>query len=87
MLIIGCDYHPSWQQICWLDTGGWGTLSTRSQHLSYFSPRCQRVPQPFAGLAKGASFDDWEERNRPYPPYPRMPFFHSRSKMERAIRS
>ena len=21
MMMIGCDYHPSWQQICWLDTG------------------------------------------------------------------
>ena len=20
MMVIGCDYHPSWQQICWLDT-------------------------------------------------------------------
>jgi len=20
MMIIGGDYHPSWQQICWLDT-------------------------------------------------------------------
>jgi hypothetical protein len=20
MLLIGCDYHPSWQQICWFDT-------------------------------------------------------------------
>jgi hypothetical protein len=20
MMIIGCDYHPSWQQICWMDT-------------------------------------------------------------------
>lgn len=20
MLIIGCDYHPSWQQICWVNT-------------------------------------------------------------------
>jgi transposase len=20
MLIIGCDFHPSWQQIAWLDT-------------------------------------------------------------------
>ena len=20
MLIIGSDYHPSWQQICWMDT-------------------------------------------------------------------
>jgi transposase len=21
MLIIGCDFHPSWQQVAWLDTG------------------------------------------------------------------
>jgi len=20
MMIIGCDYHPSWQQVCWLDS-------------------------------------------------------------------
>jgi transposase len=20
MLIIGCDFHPSWEQVCWLDT-------------------------------------------------------------------
>ena len=20
MIVIGVDYHPSWQQICWLDT-------------------------------------------------------------------
>ena len=20
MMIIGCDFHPSWQQIAWLDT-------------------------------------------------------------------
>jgi transposase len=20
-MIIGCDYHPSWQLICWVDTG------------------------------------------------------------------
>lgn len=20
MMIIGCDYHPSWQQICWVET-------------------------------------------------------------------
>jgi transposase len=19
-MIIGCDFHPSWQQVCWLDT-------------------------------------------------------------------
>ena len=20
MIVIGCDFHPSWQQLCWLDT-------------------------------------------------------------------
>src|SRR5439155_19246889 len=20
MMVIGCDFHPSWQQVCWLDT-------------------------------------------------------------------
>src|SRR5712692_3014424 len=20
MILIGCDFHPSWQQVCWLDT-------------------------------------------------------------------
>ncbi len=20
MLIIGCDFHPSWEQVAWLDT-------------------------------------------------------------------
>ena len=20
MMIIGCDFHPSWQQVTWLDT-------------------------------------------------------------------
>jgi hypothetical protein len=26
MMIIGCDFHPSWQQVSWLDseTGDWG---------------------------------------------------------------
>lgn len=21
MVLIGCDFHPSWQQVCWVDTG------------------------------------------------------------------
>ena len=20
MMLIGCDFHPSWQQVCWVDT-------------------------------------------------------------------
>jgi hypothetical protein len=28
MRIIGCDYHPSWQQVCWMEitTGETGEL-------------------------------------------------------------
>jgi transposase len=25
MMLIGCDYHPSWQQISWVDTATWET--------------------------------------------------------------
>ena len=32
MLIIGCDYHPSWQQICWLDTETGETGERRLEH-------------------------------------------------------
>ena len=20
MMIVGCDFHPSWEQVCWVDT-------------------------------------------------------------------
>ena len=30
MMIIGCDFHPSWQQVAWLDTE---TGETREQQL------------------------------------------------------
>ena len=34
MMIIGCDYHPSWQQICWLDTETGETEERRLEHAS-----------------------------------------------------
>lgn len=34
MLIIGCDYHPSWQQVCWLDTETGETQEGKLEHAS-----------------------------------------------------
>ena len=34
MLIIGCDYHPSWQQVCWVDTGSGETAEQKLEHMS-----------------------------------------------------
>lgn len=34
MLIIGCDYHPSWQQVCWLDTETGETQERELEHGS-----------------------------------------------------
>jgi len=33
-MIIGCDYHPSWQQICWLDTATGETEEKKLEHAS-----------------------------------------------------
>jgi transposase len=32
MRIIGCDYHPSWQQVCWLETTTGETGETKLEH-------------------------------------------------------
>src|SRR5260221_7869844 len=34
MMIIGCDYHPSWQQICWFDTATGETGELKLEHAS-----------------------------------------------------
>ena len=34
MIIIGCDYHPSWQQICWVDTETGETGERKLEHAS-----------------------------------------------------
>jgi transposase len=47
MMIIGCDYHPSWQQICWLDTATGETAETKLEHTSGEAERFyQQVPGP-----------------------------------------
>lgn len=39
MRIIGCDYHPSWQQVCWLETT---TGETGEQKLEHASGEAER---------------------------------------------
>jgi transposase len=34
MMLIGCDYHPSWQQICWVDTETGETAEQKLVHAS-----------------------------------------------------
>jgi transposase len=34
MMIIGCDYHPSWQQISWVDTLTGETAERKLDHAS-----------------------------------------------------
>jgi transposase len=33
MLIIGCDHHPSWQQICWMETTTGETGERKLEHV------------------------------------------------------
>lgn len=39
MIVIGCDYHPSWQQVCWVDTA---TGETEEKKLEQASGEVQR---------------------------------------------
>jgi transposase len=48
MLIIGCDYHPSWQQICWLDTL---TGETQEKKLEHMSGEAERFYRGLPGTA------------------------------------
>lgn len=48
MLIIGCDYHPSWQQVCWLDTA---TGETEERKLEHASGEAEKF---YRGLAESA---------------------------------
>ena len=73
MLIIGCDYHPSWQQICWLDTETGETQERKLEHASGEAVRFyQQLPQPalvgmestgncqwFVEMATTAGHDVW----------------------------
>jgi transposase len=47
MIVIGCDYHPSWQQICWVDTGTGETEERKLEHASGEAERFYRqLPGP-----------------------------------------
>ena len=48
MLIIGCDYHPSWQQICWLETS---TGETGEEKLEHSSGEATRFYSQLSGHA------------------------------------
>jgi transposase len=48
MRIIGCDYHPAWQQICWLETT---TGETEEQKLDHASGEVTRF---YRGLPEHA---------------------------------
>src|SRR5580704_18846448 len=48
MMIIGCDYHPSWQQICWVDTV---TGETGEKKLEHALGEAEKF---YRGLSEGA---------------------------------
>jgi len=48
MMIIGCDFHPSWQQIAWLDSE---TGETREQKLVHGSGEAKQFYQQLAAPA------------------------------------
>ena len=72
-MIIGCDYHPSWQQICWLDTETGETGERKLEHASREAEKFYRgLPVPaligmestgncqwFVEMAASAGHDVW----------------------------
>src|SRR5213075_2993385 len=48
MMIIGCDFHPSWQQVSWLDTE---TGETGEQKLVHAEGQAQQFYQALSGAA------------------------------------
>jgi transposase len=48
MIVIGCDYHPSWQQICFLDTL---TGETDEKKLDHASGEAEKFYRGLAGPA------------------------------------
>ncbi|MGH8783439.1 IS110 family transposase [Paraburkholderia sp.] len=48
MMIIGCDFHPSWEQVAWLDTE---TGETGEQKLMHGSGEAERFYRELAGPA------------------------------------
>lgn len=48
MRIIGCDYHPSWQQVCWMETT---TGETGEEKLEHESGEAERYYRRLPGRA------------------------------------
>ena len=48
MLVIGCDFHPSWQQVCWVDTM---TGETEEKKLVHGSGEAERFYRQLSGPA------------------------------------
>jgi len=48
MILIGCDYHPSWQQICWMEKE---TGETGEKKLEHSSGEAERYYQQLPGRA------------------------------------
>ena len=47
MIVIGCDYHPSWQQVCWMETTTGETGEQKLEHTSGEAERFyRRLPTP-----------------------------------------
>jgi transposase len=42
MMMIGCDYHPSWQQVCWCETATGETGESKLEHASGEAERFYR---------------------------------------------
>jgi transposase len=48
MILIGCDFHPSWQQVCWVDTE---TGETEEHKLAHAPGEAEKFYQRFAAPA------------------------------------
>lgn len=73
MIVIGCDYHPSWQQICFLDTVTGESMEKKLEHASGEAEKYYRgLPGPaligmestgncqwFVEMATTAGHDVW----------------------------
>jgi transposase len=48
MMIIGCDYHPRWQQVSWMETG---TGECGEQKLEHAGGEAERFYRALSGPA------------------------------------
>ena len=52
MMIIGCDFHPSWQQVSWLDTE---TGETGDQKLVHAEGQAQKFYQGLSNSGRAST--------------------------------